>query len=180
MVVPIHFQCICSCFEIFSLIFLHLTSAFVSNFVEQTDRNRYFSIITTSQEPDSFLLEDSLTSTLYGIEALALLDKELPNASRVCASLNKRKPKKDDIYQVKNSAAVSGWNVVSQTRKRIERPSLLNRNFGLSNFEIEVWVIVKSSFTRTMHQHSPVELSLFSNDCFFFSSQIKSVLFEIL
>jgi hypothetical protein len=84
---------------ILSLIFLHLTSAFVSNFVEQTDRNRYFSVITDSQDSISYLLEDSLTSTVYGIEALDLLDKELPNASRICASLNKRKPKKDDIYQ---------------------------------------------------------------------------------
>jgi len=81
------------------LIFLQLTSAFVSNFVQQGDRERYFSIITDSQDSNSYFLEDSLTSTVYGLEALDILDKELPNASRVCASLNKRKPKKDDVYQ---------------------------------------------------------------------------------
>jgi len=85
--------------QLLLFLLISFTSAFVSNFVQESDRVRYLSVITESQDPQSYLFENSLTSTVFGIEVLDLLDKDVPNVTKLCSSLNKLKPKKDDIYQ---------------------------------------------------------------------------------
>jgi len=98
------------------LLLFSCSHAFVNVYLTPEDHTRFYNFLKSAQNSENYLIDNSLISTVNGIQALKLLGKDFPNASKLCSAISKKKPKKDDIFNWLTVVGLLGCKIQLPTK----------------------------------------------------------------
>jgi len=135
---------------LFVLSLFYPTQAFVNEYLTPEDHTRYYNFVKSAQNSQTYLIDDSLISTVFGFEAFKLLGKEFPNASKLCTSISKKKPRKDDIFNWLTVVGLLGCKIQLPAKLETKLQGALGKPkfSSVQNAAQAIWALIDAGLVQ--------------------------------